>query len=177
MLTTLVAGRVYDFSHAVGRLNADGEGFAFQCAVVAGKGSTVYVLNRGAEFGANAPFVAARIGKWNFSVEPGKEEWLVDIGQSGHAEGQFIWPCGIDLDSQENIYVTDEWLNRVSIFDKDGKLQKVWGTPGDGDGEINRPSGIAIDQNDELYIVDSLNNRVQKFTKDGKISGQVGEPG
>ena len=38
------------------------------------------------------------------------------------APGEMIWPAGIALDSQENVYVTDEWLNRVSVFDKDGNF-------------------------------------------------------
>ena len=177
MLTTLVAGRVYDFSHAVGRLNAYGEGFTSHRAVVAGEGCTVYVLNRGQDAKGNIFGGRARVGKWNIPMVPGEEHWLVDIGGSGDAEGQFLWPCGIDLDSEENIYVTDEWLNRVTIFDKDGKLLGVWGTPGDGDGELDRPAGIAIDKNDDLYIVDSLNHRVQKFTKDGKYLAQWGSLG
>ena len=177
MLTTLVAGRVYDFSHAVGRLNREGEGFHMQRGVVAGEGCTVYVLNRGQDAKGNIFGGSARVGKWNIPMVPCEEHWLVDIGGSGDAEGQFLWPCGIALDSEENIYVTDEWLNRVTIFDKDGKLLGVWGTPGEGDGEFNRPSGIAIDQNDDLYIVDSLNHRVQKFTKDGKYLAKWGNLG
>ena len=58
-------------------------------------------------------------------------------------DAQLIWPVGIALDRQNNIYVTDEWLNRVSIFDKDGSLLGLWGSSGDGDGEFNGPSGIA----------------------------------
>ena len=177
MLTTLVAGRVYDFSHAIGRLNRDGEGFSFQRGVVAGKGCSLYVLNRGQEGRRGSLNNGARVGKWNVPMEPGEEHWQIDIGGSGNNEGQFICPCGIALDSQENVYVTDEWLNRVTIFDKEGKLLGVWGTAGDGDGEFNRPAGIAIDQEDNLYIVDSLSHRVQKFTKDGKYLAQWGSFG
>ncbi len=62
-----------------------------------------------------------------------------------------IWPAGIALDSEENVYVTDEWLNRVSVFDKDGNFLRCWGSAGSGDGEFDGPSGIAIDQQDVLY--------------------------
>lgn len=177
MLTTLVAGRVYDWTYAIGRLNRSEVGFSFQTGVVAGKDCTVYVVNRGSERNSNVPFDGGRVSKWTFSIEPGQEEFLIDMGRSGTQDGQFIWPTGVDLDSQENVYVTDEWLNRVTIYDKDGKLLGVWGTAGDGDGEFNRPSGIAIDQEDNLYIVDSLNHRVQKFTKDGKYLAQWGSFG
>jgi DNA-binding beta-propeller fold protein YncE len=75
------------------------------------------------------------------------------------------------------VYVTDEWLNRVSIFDKDGNFLGDWGTAGSGDGEFNAPSGIAIDPQDVLYIVDGRNHRVQKFTKDGEFLMKWGSLG
>ena len=75
------------------------------------------------------------------------------------------------------MYVTDEWLNRVSIFDKDGNFLRDWGMAGSGDGEFNGPSGIAIDPQDVLYIVDSRNHRVQKFTKDGEFLAKWGSLG
>ena len=81
------------------------------------------------------------------------------------------------LDSQENVYVTDEWLNRVSIFDQEGNFLRDWGTAGSDDGEFNGPSGIAIDRQDVLYIVDSRNHRVQKFTKDGRFLSSWGSLG
>ena len=81
------------------------------------------------------------------------------------------------MDSHEKVYVSDDWLNRISIFDKDGDYLGKWGTPGSGDGELNRPSGIRFDKNDNLYMVDSSNNRVQVFTKDGKFLSKWGEAG
>ena len=73
------------------------------------------------------------------------------------------------MDSEENVYVTDEWLNRVSIFDKDGNFLRLWGEAGSEPGAFDGPSGIAIDAQDALYIVDSRNHRVQKCTKAGEL--------
>ncbi len=73
--------------------------------------------------------------------------------------------------------MADEWLNRISIFTRDGEWIGKWGTAGGGDGELNRPSGMAFDQDDNLFLVDSLNNRVQKFTKDGQFLGKWGSAG
>ena len=73
--------------------------------------------------------------------------------------------------------MADEWLNRISICNKDGDWIGKWGTSGDGDGEINRPSGLAFDENDNLYLVDSLNHRVQVFTKEGKFLSTWGRFG
>jgi len=181
MLTTIAAGRVFDFSHAVGRGGASGMGFNRAVALALAEGDTVYVLNRGAEQIKDMPWnrtqVGTRVGKFTIGPVPGDEEVVSDFSRPGDGPGQLIWPAGLALDSQENVYVTDEWLNRVSIFGKDGTFLGDWGTPGSDDGEFNGPSGIAIDPQDILYIVDSRNHRVQKFTKDGAFLSQWGSLG
>jgi DNA-binding beta-propeller fold protein YncE len=173
MLTTLAAGRVFDFSHVVGRGGGSGMGFSRAVALALGEGDTVYVLNRGAEQIKDMPWnrtqVGTRVGKFTIGPVPGDEEFVADFSRPGDGPGQFIWPAGIALDRQENVYVTDEWLNHVSVFDTDGNFQRDWGMSGSDDGELNGPSGIAIDPQDVLYIVDSRNHRVQKFTKDGQF--------
>ena len=169
MLTVTVSGRTYDFSHAVG-----GYFLSQPVGVAVGAGDTVYVLNRGTEgIAGGRPLepngYMARVGKYTIGTVAGDEEFVAEYGKYGSADGQFIWPAAIALGSQENLYIADEWLNRISIFDtQDGNLLGTWGVSGEGDGELNGPSGIAIDRQEDIYIVDSRNHRVQKFTKDGK---------
>jgi DNA-binding beta-propeller fold protein YncE len=181
MLTTVVAGRVFDFSHAVGRGAISGMGFRLAVALALGEGDTVYVANRGWEQITNVPWtktqLGTRIGKLTIGPVPGDEEVVSDFSRPGEGPGEMIWPAGLALDSQENVYVTDEWLNRVSVFDKDGNFLRLWGTAGSADGAFNGPSGIAIDQQDRVYIVDSRNHRVQTFTKDGKFLSTWGSLG
>ena len=86
-------------------------------------------------------------------------------------------PTAIALDSQGNAYVADEWLNRISMFTRDGEWIGKWGTPGEGDGEVNRPSGLAFDAGGHLFLVDSMNHRIQKFTRDGKFLFKWGREG
>jgi DNA-binding beta-propeller fold protein YncE len=173
MLTQIAAGRVFDFSHAVGRGAISGLGFRLAVALAAGTGDTLYVVNRGWEQVTNVPWnrtqLGTRIGKLTIGPVPGDEEVVCDFSSPGDGPGQLTWPAGIALDSQENVYVTDEWLNRVSVFDQDGTYLRHWGVPGSGGGELNGPAGIAIDHQDVLYIADSRNHRVQTFTKDGKF--------
>ena len=176
MLTQTVLGRVYDYSHSVGGLYLPQTvGIAF------GEGDTVYTLSRPTDAISGVDWnkigVGAKIVKLTIGTVPGDEEHVQDISKYGDADGQIIWPAGIALDSDENIYVTDEWMNRVSIFDKDGNFLSSWGEGGDGDGQFNHPSGIAIDSNNNVVVVDSLNHRVQKFTKDGKFLASWGSLG
>jgi len=88
-----------------------------------------------------------------------------------------MWPTSIALDKNGIAYVADEWLNRISVFDKNGECISKWGTLGDGEGEINHPSGLAFDAEDRLYLVDSANHRVQIFTKEGKFISTWGVHG
>ena len=152
------------------------------CSVAVGSGDVVYVLLRGSENISNVPWNqtgnGAKVGKYTMGTVPGDEELVANIGRDyGDGDGQFIWPAGIALDRQENIYVTDEWMNRISIFDKDGEFLGKWGLSGRDDGQFKGPVGIAIDQEDNLFIVDSQNHRVQKLTKDGKFLGKWGSLG
>jgi DNA-binding beta-propeller fold protein YncE len=150
-------------------------------ALALGKDETLYAVNRGWEQVQNVSYnrtqLGTRIGKFTIGPEPGDEEFVADFGRPGDGPGQFIWPAGIALDGQENVYVTDEWLNRISIFAQDGTFLRDWGTAGSDAGEFNGPSGITIDRQDVLYIVDSRNHRVQKFTKDGQLLSMWGSLG
>ena len=173
MRTRIIAGRVYDGSRSVGRYAASGLGFAQPVAAAVGKGDAVYVVNRGQEginnVGWNKINLGVHISKITIGRLTDDEEFLGEFGFCGDAEGEVIWPAGIAVDSQENVYVTDEWMNRVSIFDKDGGFLTLWGSSGDGEGYFNGPSGIAIDLEDNVYVVDSRNHRVQKLTTNGQF--------
>ena len=134
MLTTVAAGRVFDFSHAVGRGAISGLGFRLAVALAAGEGDTIYAVNRGWEQIQNVPWnktqLGTRVGKLTVGPVPGDEDVVCDFSKPGDGPGELIWPAGIALDSQENVYVTDEWLNRVSIFDKDGNFLRHWASLG-----------------------------------------------
>ena len=173
MLTQTVAGRTYDYDYNVGSRN-----MGMAIGVAFGAGDVVYVLSRQHEQLADVPWnktaVHAKVGKYEVPDTPGSEELLLEFGQYGDGDGELVWPTGIATDSDENVYVSDEWLNRVSVFNRDGELLSAWGRAGTGGGEFNGAAGIAIDPDENLYVVDSLNHRVQKHTKDGTFIGQFG---
>ena len=98
-----------------------------------------------------------------------------DLGTIGN--GHFMWPVTLLRDRQENLYVSDEGLHRVTAFQRDGTFIGQWGAHGSGEGELNRPSGIAFDADENLYVADTLNHRVQKFTKDGRFLDMFGAHG
>jgi DNA-binding beta-propeller fold protein YncE len=89
-------------------------------------------------------------------------------GGYGTADGEFRLdmelPCGLALDSQSNLYITDTVNNRIQVFNANGKFLKSFGSPGKDDGQFDHPTGLAFDPlNHELYVADALNNRIQRF--------------
>ena len=170
-LTTTVAGRTIQYSHTVGRQAASGNGFTYPIGLALGPNQTAYVVCRANE-NNNTPHTTKLT-----IPDPGGEEILAEFGWRGDGDGQTTWPTDVAVDSRENVYVSDEWLNRISIFDDQGNFKTKFGAPGSGDGELNRPSGMAFDSQDNLYIVDTENHRVQKFTSDGRFLGKFGSFG
>ena len=112
---------------------------------------------------------AALIRVWSLDDAERLTDELIGIGGFGKDEGQFTWPVQVITDGNENLFVSDEALHRISSFDKDGEFLGMWGEEGDGDGQLDGPSGIAFDPDENMYVVDTKNHRVQKFTKDGKF--------
>ena len=176
MLTTVAAGRVFDYSHAVGGLE-----MPLPIATACAADDRVFVLSRQSEEVLDVPWDKAatcvEVCLFKIPITPRTEEYRGTFSRYGSGEGEFIWPAGLGIDSRERLYITDEWMNRVSIFSGKGEFLSCWGTQGRGDGEFNRPSGIALDSNEDLCVVDGLNHRVQRFTRDGDYISQFGSFG
>ena len=104
-------------------------------------------------------------------------EFFGQIGAYGSQAGNMIWPSALALDSEENIYLADDFLQRITVYDRDGNVTATWGTQGKADGEFDGVSGLLFDSDDNLLLVDHRNNRIQKFTKDGQFLDKWGGPG
>ena len=83
----------------------------------------------------------AEIRVWSFDDAERLTDDLIGIGGYGSDEGKFTWPVNIILDSEENVYVSDEAIHRISAFDKDGEFIKCWGEEGSGEGQLSGPAG------------------------------------
>ena len=178
-MVTEIAPVTFQYSHTIGRQEVrSGTGFFYPVAITRDEENNLYVLNRGSETPAFFPCKRVTV----FTLD---EELVREFGHKVPPEeanvsapdGSLMWPTAIALDSQGMAYVADEWLNRVSVFNKDGDCVNTWGKVGSRDGEFDRPSGLAFDANDNLYMVDSLNHRIQVFTKDGKFLSAWGQKG
>ncbi|MCY4366327.1 MAG: NHL repeat-containing protein [Chloroflexi bacterium] len=178
MVTQLVAGRVFDFSRVIGRGAVSGAGFNTPIDMCLVGEDKVFVVNRGAEYVPGAPWNkmahGSRIGVFTIGGENEDEEWVSEFGDYGDGVGEFIWPAGVALDSRGNAYITDEWMNRVTVYGADGKYVTHWGSEGSGPGQFLGPNRILIDDQDTVYVVDGRNNRVQKLGLDGSFKSEFG---
>ena len=163
-----IADRSYEYDRTIGRGAFSGAGFRAHVDFALGSGNLIYVLNRGWEYRRDG----VRVTMLNIN-----EEYMGEFGSFGEGDGQLTWPSSIAFDSKLNVYISDDWLNRISIFDKDGTFLDKWGVPGTEDGQLNKPGRIRLDSEDNMYLVDSGSHRIQKFTKDGKFLAKWGSEG
>ena len=179
MVTTEITPITFQYSHTIGRQeNRSGSGFFYPVDIVRSGKDQLSVISRGSETPAFFPCKRVTV----FTVN---EELVQEFGQKIPPEeadenapaGTFMWPTALTVDSEGSTYVADEWLQRITVFDKDGECKGTWGKVGSGDGEFNKPSGLACGANDNIYVVDSYNHRVQIFAKDGKYLSQFGTEG
>ena len=163
-----ISDRFFSFSHTIGRTELAGTGFRIPLDLALGEDDVIYVINRTS--GARPEGIRVTICTF-------AEEYINQFGAYGEGDGDFIWPSSIALDRDQNVYVSDEWLNRISVFDKDGEFIRKWGSTGSGDGELDRPSGLTVTDDGVVLVADTWNHRVQKFSPEGRYLGQLGSFG
>ena len=99
------------------------------------------------------------------------------LGPVGAPEAAFQWPVSLAMDSDDNLYVSDEATHRITVITSNGEFVGAWGERGDEKGRLNGPSGIAFDPEGDLWVSDTLNHRVQRFTRDGEFLAAWGSFG
>ena len=109
--------------------------------------------------------------------------------------GMFIWPHGIDVDPDGNVWVTDG-VNQTRIpsndkrghivvkFSPTGEVLMVLGTPGEpgpGPAHFTSPADVVIGDNGDIFIADGHyengNSRVAKFDRNGNFIKEWGKTG
>ena len=163
-----VTTKAFHYSYTIGRMTFFGEGFRHPMDIAMRKDGVLYVPSRSTQL---------RLTGLRVTLFTMDEEYITQFGEYGQGDGQLMGPVSIDLDGDENVYVSDQWLNRITVFDKEGNFLSSWGEEGASEGQLHQPFGIAFDNDYNLYVVDSHNNRVQKFTKDGRFLQKWGEAG
>ena len=148
------------YSYTIGLCVMEGRGFSYPSDTGIGEDGRLWVVNRGVD-GEGYRQIRGTLCSLD-------SEYLGDFATFGEGEGQFVSPTAVALDSLGRVYVSDEYLHRITVFDQSGAFVSNWGKPGTSTGELNGPAGLAFDREDNLYVSDHKNSRVQKFTNDGR---------
>ena len=168
-MTTATAN--FTYSHTVGFLAYRGRGFIHPIAITLGDDGVMYVLNRG------GPESVGRLEHKRVCICTVDEGYIGEWGTGGTEDGQFWWPSDIARAGDGRIFVTDEALQRVNVFDPDGNFVRHWGEVGVEPGQFNRPAAVTVAPDGTLLISDGLNHRIQRYTPDGEYLGGWGEYG
>jgi DNA-binding beta-propeller fold protein YncE len=109
--------------------------------------------------------------------------------------GMFIWPHGIEIDPDGNVWVTDavsaertpeggDRGHQVIKFSPTGEVLMVLGTPGEpgsDENHFNAPSDVVVASSGDVFVADghgdATNNRVMKFSGDGAFLASWGQTG
>jgi DNA-binding beta-propeller fold protein YncE len=95
--------------------------------------------------------------------------------------GMFVFPHGIFVDQDENVWVTDGQGkdgkgHQVFKFSPEGKVLLTLGkagVAGEGPDEFNAPSAVLVAPNGDIFVGDghggNTNSRIVKFNKEGKF--------
>ena len=165
---TQARGGFIRYSHTLGLSAMEGRGFYYPCDTAIGKNGTIYVVSRTLD-GINQ---GVRVTMLNLD-----SDYFGTFGPFGEGDGQFVWPTAITTDTQDRVYVSDEYTQRITAFDSQGGFLFKWGVHGSAPGEFDGPSGLAFDSEDNLYVVDHENDRIDKFTYEGRFLFAFGSEG
>ena len=165
--TEVKTGRLA-YNRTIGYTAMFGRGLYYPVDFAVGDDGRFYVLNRSSDGDKRG----VRI-----TIMDLEEGYYGIFGEFGEGKGQFMWPNSIAIDSAQRLYISDDYMNQISVMSTGGDFIARWGDAGAGEGQLDGPNGLAVDSSDELLVADHRNNRIQRFTGDGEYLGTFGEAG
>jgi DNA-binding beta-propeller fold protein YncE len=93
--------------------------------------------------------------------------------KSSFGEGLIVHAHGLEVDHENNVWVTDQRGHQVHKFTPQGDLLMSVGTAGEAGMDathFDQPTDVVIAPNGDFYVTDGYgNNRVAKFNADGEF--------
>ena len=112
------------------------------------------------------------------------------LGNKSAKPSEFYGPYYMAIDSNDRVYVTDTSLNRVSVYDKNGKIITLLGVDyssgeldnpvnfDDRPGRFSSPNYIQYEKDSDVILIsDVLNDRVQVFDNNFNLVSIINLPG
>ena len=86
-------------------------------------------------------------------------------------------PWGVAVSESGEVVVSENIDHCISVFSREGKKIKKFGSKGSSKGQFNSPYGPAITTDNYILVADCYNHRIQMFTMEGEFMRSVGEKG
>lgn len=93
-------------------------------------------------------------------------DFLDTLGTSDKMSPNYIgYPVDIAIDDQDQIYIVDQLVNQIKIFDRNHQQIASIGTgsPGQPKGQLHGPARVAIGPSKNLYITDGRKADIQVY--------------
>lgn len=114
--------------------------------------------------------------------EDAKAMWRDGVGD----DARFYAPCGLAIDSKDNLFVADAENHRIRKVTPDGVVTTIAGSGPSGkagrsfvdgpaaESRLNTPTDLAVTKEGIVYFSDTYGNRIRKITPDGIVSTVAG---
>jgi len=90
---------------------------------------------------------------------------LLTIGDDEAAEAEYLFgkPHGLVRAPNGHLFLSDQQLQHVRVYDAEGTFVRKLGQRGEGPGEFERPRVLLVSENGELLVRDDRHHRVTVF--------------
>jgi hypothetical protein len=96
------------------------------------------------------------------------------IGRENDPDKSMIFAIrSVQVDAAGNIYVLDDKIGLVKVYDPDGRHLRTIGKKGQGPGELQNPSVMTMTLDGHLCFLDISNNRVSIFSLEGACLKEI----
>jgi tetratricopeptide (TPR) repeat protein len=122
---------------------------------------------------AQTPFTAYTLDARENPVAIPKP-YVRDLELTGHADesGPFGSPSDLFVDEAGSLYVVDTGLDRIVKYDRNARLQRVFGK----ELGLKQPQGVFVAPGGDLYVADTGNGRIVHATAEGKLLRELRRP-
>ena len=94
-----------------------------------------------------------------------------------HTIDGFNRPWGVAVSNSGEVVVTENYGHCISVYSREGKKVRSFGSLASRKGQFQFPRGVAIASDNHILVADTYNHRIQMFTMEGHFVKSVGKEG
>ena len=87
------------------------------------------------------------------------------------------YPYSVAVSNSGEVVVSECYVHRISVYSREGKHTRSFGSKGSNKGQFEYPHGVAITSDNHIIVADEYNHRIQMFTMEGEFVNSVGQEG